>query len=176
MSEAQQKNMSILLVASLCLNLFLGGLILGGAVMKHRYQGFQPIEDFAPPVRSFLSPREIIRQLDPETRAKFKGLAFRDLDELRPSLEKIHEARVHLYELLAAQELDEEAVRQAVIDLAKAEQEVQIASSKTMIKMMLMMTPEEREQLVKLSEQPWHHERHHRSERRERWKDRHSDD
>ncbi|TNE57637.1 MAG: periplasmic heavy metal sensor [Alphaproteobacteria bacterium] len=176
MSKEQQKTMSVLLVVSLCLNLFLGGLILGGAVMKHRVDRFQPVEEFAPPIRSFLSPREIIRQSAPETREKLKGLAFRDLDELRPSLESVHAARVRLYDLLAAEQLDEEAVRQAVIDLAKAERDVQVASSKTMIKMMLLMTPEERERLMKLSEKPWHHDRHHRDEHRGRWEDRHDDD
>jgi uncharacterized membrane protein len=148
MSENQQKRMSLLLVLSLVLNVFVIGAFAGGSFMHNKFGLGENEIQHAPPIRSFMNPRQLVEGTSPETRQKLMKVARKDLRALRPELDAVHKARREIHEIMTAETLDPKEFEQAIARLAEAEKSAQIASGETLIKMLGVLTPEERKELA----------------------------
>lgn len=164
MSDNPKRKLSPMLAISLTVNIFAFGLIGGALVMSHQSGLFLSGSHHAPPIRSFMNPRHLLEKASPETRHRLREVARQNLHDLRPELKKVHEARKVVHDLLREKELDREAIVSAISELAEAERNAQIASGETLILMLDVLSPEEREQLLQHSGRPDHKrdERHRR--------------
>jgi uncharacterized membrane protein len=148
MSEKQQKRMSLLLVLSLVLNVFVIGAIAGGSFMHDQFGFGKSKLQHAPPIRSFMNPRQLVEGTSPETRQKLMKVARKDLREIRPELDAVHKARREIHDLMTAEILNPAEFQQAIARLAEAEKSAQIASGETLIKMLGVLTPKERKEMA----------------------------
>ena len=96
----------LLLIASLALNLFLGGLIAGAMLLDGR-----PGKDHHRGRRSFWAAAE---QLDPAQREAFRAVLRSEAEQARPRLQALRQARRDAAAAMAAEPYDPQAVRGAL--------------------------------------------------------------
>ncbi len=171
MSDQSKKGRSILFVASLVINLFLIGLIVGVVgVGRNMHGNFDGARGARPP-KAFVSPRHLIHEAPVEARRQMFKILRENWDDVRPQLESVHAEREKIYKIMGAEELDTAALQEAISRLAEAEKQAHLVSSETIIQMLQLLPAEDRQSVIDAlvrHERGRHDRRHKRGDRFDR--------
>ncbi len=140
MTAIKSHRWAIALVASLALNLFLGGVFAA----NWRLHGLGQDTFTANPFAVFWA-RE---PLEEPARATFRRIWTEHADELRPRVREMHAARRLVSERLADENFDPEELTRALTDLRAATQASQSAMHAALVELTADLTPEERRVLA----------------------------
>jgi len=134
----------VLLIASLALNLFLVGLIVGGIM-----SGVRTFRERGPGFGlSAMEMREVADMLADETRAKFRESMRDSFPELRQAFRDARQARDGVSEALAAEPFDIDALEDAFATARAADDKVWTLSTGAFTKFVGELDEAEREELV----------------------------
>jgi len=148
MSDAEKKRVSLLLALSLALNVFIIGGVIGGLAVGAHFGPRHPGMDMqhgSP--KPFISPRSLMREAPPEMHRKLMGVMREDWRGLEPHLADVHAARENVVAKMTADPFDGAEMTAAIEGLAEVEKQAHIASSETLIKMLHLLSAEERQRL-----------------------------
>jgi len=179
MIDKSKKGRSILFVASLVINLFLIGLIVGVVGVGRNMHGRFDDARGARPPKAFVSPRHLIHEAPEDARRQMFKILRENWDDVRPQLESIHSEREKVYEIMGAEELNTAALQEAISRLAEAEKQAHLVSSETIIQMLQLLPAEDRRSVIEAlvrHERGRHDRRHKRGDRFDRPFERNMDD
>lgn len=145
MSKPKAMLYASVLLISLALNLFLGGLLIGWTWLK-----------MPPPHQDdFVSgnPFEILHAV-PEARDKLDPILRRHTPDIGPKLEQMHLARHAIRDQLRQDEVDIDALRTSLTTLRQAEMAMHSASHETFLAIIAELTPAQRQQLITYHARP----------------------
>lgn len=91
--------------------------------------------------------------LTEEQRAELEQKLPQFREAIQPSMERLREARSSLNDLIHAEQLDENAIRQAAADVAEIEADVAVARAQHFQQMRQILTPEQLEELQQMRKQ-----------------------
>jgi uncharacterized membrane protein len=136
--------LGFVLVASLALNLFLGGIVVGGWVA-----GGGPLparwEPGAGGLRAF--PR-LVQALPPEQRAEAAAVLAEHRGEIRRRFIALHRARRDVFEAMTRETVDRAALEQAFAGLRERMTAAQAAVQEALIEVSISLPPEQRRALA----------------------------
>jgi len=155
----------ILFAISIAINLF-----LGGAVTSALIGGFgRP--DMGPPggpmSRSELNPRFIARSVPEEARSEAREVLRTHRGEVRQAFRNARSVRANVLSELKSDTLSEERLAEQLSLSRQADQAVAEKLHSVVAEIIMLLTPEQRRQMMDSIEQRV-------AERREMWRDRHS--
>lgn len=138
-AAAPRKPRRILLIASLCLNLILVPVVVGGI-----FVGWQRAALGGAGLNMPFHPRNLAAMLPPEGKAKIEdALAGRRL-EMALLARKSRLARLAAYRAFKAEPFDQQAFERALDDIIAADAAVVTASKPIILDIVRSLTPEER--------------------------------
>lgn len=148
MSETRSGRGRILLVASLTLNVFFIGTVVGGALIGRSLHHRPDEVRHAPPIHSFANPKRILHEVKPEDRKALVKQVRGDMKALRPLLKDVGEARHAAIEAMRSDTFDADATLAAFEALMGAEAKAHSASNETLVRLLAALSDEERKRVV----------------------------
>jgi len=142
-SARRPRWLGFVLIASLAVNLFLGGIVVGGWVAG----GGPPLPAWQPGAGLRAFPR-LIETLPPEARAEAADILAEHRGEIRRSLVALHRARRDVFQLLAQETVDRPALEQAFATLRARMTAAQAAVQDALIEVSVSLPPEQRRALA----------------------------
>lgn len=140
MSRVLTKRWAIALVASLALNLFLGGMFTARFIMRppRPHHGFRPLQ--------FKSMR---RHLDASSHELVDRIEAKHEEQLKRRMGEAREARHAAREALSAEEFDEAKARAALAEFRAKWNAAQEAADAALIELAAALPPDQRSRLAK---------------------------
>ena len=129
---------SLLLIASLALNLLVGGMIAA------RFFWAERMGRFYGPSYTQLLPRKFIEDLDRDRRKEVLAILKSHRDRYNQGRESLSAAALQVSTALKSQPYDEVAVKTAVESFSKAGNEMVANGSSAVLDLIAKLTPEER--------------------------------
>ena len=108
-----------------------------------------------------------MREAPPEMHRKLMRLARQDWRDLEPRMKDVHAAREAVVAQMAADPFDGKELTAAIARLAEMEKQAQIATSDTLVKMLELLSVEQRQRLSQRAadDRAERRGKHHRSRR-----------
>lgn len=151
MNTQSPNGTSTLLIASLVVNVFLVGGVLGAVLFGGHVGGERRGSlHMGPPIHTFLNPREIIRQLPHEHRQAIITQVHTKYKSGHSKHKDILEKRMKLLELLSADVFNRTEVDAAVESLVSAERSAHLMGSSMAVDILVELDDAERKRVVQL--------------------------
>ena len=131
-----KKVLNILLITSLALNLFLGGIFIGNLIFGKSSRPFPP------------HLKWITESLHDDARRELRPLMREHAISTRPLRRALRESQKEFITALVAEPMDELAISKATKDLQEHSANLQNNMHEQMIKLMRKMTPEQRKKAI----------------------------
>jgi len=145
MSQTRKRWLGGLLVVSLALNVFLGAFFLGRAVFDHDRD-----RDHGRMLTMRMELKALAKALPEDAREALHAQLKNRAQEMRPVFHGIRDTRREITELLAADTLDEAALRQAFDGLQDGLGKVHGALQEIVFDAAQDMTPEQRQRMAEV--------------------------
>lgn len=148
MSDLEKKAGRKTLIASLALNIFFVGAIVGGSIIGNVFHHSSDGVRHAPPIHSFANPRRILHEARPAEKHAMIKLMREDMKKIHPLLQDVGVRRREALEAMSAEVFDSAAATQAFEDLVAAETKAHQTSNATLVRMLASLSDEERRRIV----------------------------
>ena len=139
MSTRWSRRLGIVLLLSLALNLFLGGVI----VSQWMFEPASIIDDRGP---RFINRRAGLDALDPENREKVEAIWRADRREFRAAWRAMRKSRRSVKAALTSEPFDREAFDSAHLELTTHVDRIRYLMSERLAKISAVLPPDERQQ------------------------------
>jgi len=145
MSRSRKRWLGGILVVSVALNVFLGAFFLGDVVFDHDRD-----KDDGRMLTMRMELKALAKALPEEAREALHSQLKNRADEMRPVFQNIHDTRDEITELLAAETLDESALRQSFNALQASLGKVHGALQEIVFEASKDMTPKQRQRMAEV--------------------------
>jgi Spy/CpxP family protein refolding chaperone len=122
--------------------------------VRHRHGG-------GPPFDRFLERHAERLKLDDATRERIRAIGTDAMKEVQPLRQKLQDSREEMRKLLVQDTPDETAVMQQAERIGSLETELQKHRLRTMLRIRALLTPEQRQELVKIHQERGGRQRRH---------------
>jgi uncharacterized membrane protein len=129
----------ILLIVSLCLNLFLIGVVAAGLVAARQREAMG-----AGPGNSPFHPRNLAAMLPPAGKDKVEQITRENRSKFMPVLREVRQSRLEAFRVLQQEPLDKAKFVAALDDVRRADAKLADEGQRVVVEILEKLTPEER--------------------------------
>lgn len=152
MIQGKQRFFAIVLVISLGINLFLGGIVVGkyfGNISEPRFSHPAP-----PPMR--LKIPWMIESLSEEGQAKVRPLMRKHRQQIKHKMHRSRQTRHQVHQLLTAPDFNADALSEALAKLSQQRVEAQKTMHAFLVKIASQLSEEDRQRLSEATQKRKH--------------------
>lgn len=155
MIQGKQRFFAIILLGSLALNFFLGGLFVG------KYFGYFSEPKHFPPHRMGPRLHWMVQGLPEESQAKIRPLMQKSRSKMRSQMHRVSKARRAVHEQLTARDFNQEALSKALATLRQEMGNTQQHMHTQLVEIANKLDEKERQQLSEATHRRRPRRRHH---------------